>query len=200
MSAGIGHNQGPSMDGGVRYRTFLWRKARAAAMPKTIPLMVVKMHVARAHALGLDYPTYAAVRKATGRDIMGLLFSSNALRVVRAETPAMPVPRAEVVAAVRGARKLALVHAPLRAADVAQANPVLDAVGPAPKFTDRWSEMRTHLGSFVTDQRLARDQVLVIGDTAFERDWGTAAQAAGYLEAARYFVRQGGIAGDGACG
>ena len=32
------------------------------------------------------------------------------------------------------------------------------------------------------------DQVLVIGDTAHERDWSTAAQAAGYLAAERYFA------------
>lgn len=187
MSAGIGHNQGPALDRGVPYRTYLWKRARQKAMPKTMPLLVIRMHVARAHALGLDYPTYAAVRKSTGRDIMGLLFSSNALRVVRADQPQVPLDRGEVVSAVEGARKLALVHRPLIADQVAQANPMLDAVGPAPMFTDSWSEMRERLGDFVIGQRLTRDQVLVIGDTAFERDWGAAAQAAGYLEADRYF-------------
>lgn len=187
MSPGIGHNQGPAMDRGVAYRRFQWQRARDRAMPKTMPLLVVRMHVARAHALGLDYPTYAAVRKATGRDIMGLLFSSNALRVVRAEAPQMPLARERAVRAVEGARRLALVHAPLAAADVGAANPVLDAVGPAPTFTDSWAEMRAHLGRFVMDQQLVRDQVLVIGETAFERDWGAAAQAAGFLEAQRFF-------------
>lgn len=185
--AGIGHNQGPTMERGHVWRTFQWKRARAAAMPKTMPLMVVRMHVARAHQLGLDYATYAAVRKASGRDIMGLLFSSNALRVVRAENPYMPVDRADAVSAVEGARKLALVHRPLQAEMIELANPVLDAAGQAPKFTDSWAEMRDHLGGFITNQRLARDQVLIIGDTALERDWTVAAQAAGYLEAARYF-------------
>ena len=185
--AGIGHNQGPTMERGEKWRAFQWQKARDAAMPKAVPLMVVKMHVARAHALGLDYPTYAAVRKATGRDIMGLLFSSNALRVVRADQPQMPVARGEVMAAVSGARRLALVHAPLRPDAVAQANPVLDATDTAPKFTQSWSEMRDHMGRFVTGQKLARDQVLIVGDTAMERGWSTAAQAAGYIEAGRYF-------------
>lgn len=189
MRAGIGHNQGPTMEKGQKWRTFQWQKARQEAMPKAIPLMVVKMHVARAHQLGLDYPTYAAVRKATGRDIMGLLFSSNALRVVRAEAPYIPVPREEIVSAVTGARKLALVHAPLSADMVHLANPVLDAAGAAPKFTDSWSAMRDHLGGFVSEQRLNRDQVLIIGDTALERDWTAAAQAAGYVEASRYFAR-----------
>lgn len=188
MRAGIGHNQGPTMERGLAWRTFQWKRARAAAMPKTMPLLVVKMHVARAHQLGLDYPTYAAVRKASGRDIMGLLFSSNALRVVRAEAPHMPLERAETIRAVEGAHKLALVHRPLAPEAIALANPVLDAAARAPVFTDSWAEMRTHLSGFISDQRLSRDQVLVIGDTAFERDWTTASQAAGYLEAGRYFA------------
>lgn len=188
MTPGIGHNQGPTLERGQKWRTFQWQRARAAAMPKAMPLMVVRMHVARAHALGLDYPTYAAVRKASGRDIMGLLFSSNALRVVRVDAPQLPVAEAEKLAAVEGARRLALVHRPIQLSAVAEANPVLDAVGVAPVFTDSWAEMRERLGGFITDQRLARDQVLIIGDTALERDWTAAAQAAGYLEAGRYFA------------
>lgn len=187
MTPGIGHNQGPTMERGHKWRAFQWQKARNAAMPKAIPLMVVKMHVARARALGLDYPTYAAVRKATGRDIMGLLFSSNALRVVRAEAPRIPVSREDKLTALEGARKLALVHAPLAPTLVAAANPVLDDASPAPKFTDSWGEMRAHLGGVIGAQGLLRDQVLIIGDTALERDWTGAAQAAGYLEAERYF-------------
>ncbi|QFT59272.1 hypothetical protein FIU94_10585 [Sulfitobacter sp. THAF37] len=187
MTAGIGHNQGPTLEGGHRWRTFQWQKARDAAMPKAIPLMVVRMHVARARALGLDYPTYAAVRKATGRDITGLLFSSNALRVVRAEAPQMPVARADKLAMLERADKLALVHAPLTPTLMAAANPVLDAAAPAPKFTDSWSEMRSHLGDVIGARGLLRDQVLIVGDTGMERAWTAAARAAGYVEAARYF-------------
>ena len=188
MRAGIGHNQGPTLERGQKWRAFQWQKARQAAMPKAIPLMVVKMHVARARQLGLDYPTYAAVRKASGRDIMGLLFSSNALRIVRADRPEMPLVQDAAVAAVTGARKLALVHRPIRVDAVAAANPVLDTVGPAPKFTDSWSAMKDHLGGFVNDAALLRDQVLIIGDTELERDWAAAGKAAGYIEAQRYFA------------
>lgn len=184
---GLGHNQGPTMERGQKMRAFQWQKARDAAMPKTIPLMVVRMHVRSAHALGLDYPTYAAVRKASGRDIMALLFSSNALRVVRSDAPWMPLERGQAVAAVQGAQKLALVHAPLDATRVAAANPMLDMVAGAPNFTDSWSEMRDHLGQVITGQRLLPDQVLIIGDTTIERDWSGAARAAGYIGADRYF-------------
>jgi len=187
VTPGIGHNQGPSLERGQKWRTFQWQKAREAAMPKTIPLMVVRMRVRRAQELGLDYKAYAAIRQATGRDIMALLFSNNALRVVRADAPQMPVREAEVLGAVAGAQKLALVHKPLTAERVQAANPVLDHVAPAPKFTDSWADMRDHLSASVQARKLVGDQVLIIGDTAFERDWSAAAKAAGYLEAGRYF-------------
>ena len=138
------------MERGQTFRAFQWKKAREAAMPKTMPLMVVRMHVRRAHALGLDYPTYASIRKASGRDIMGLLFSSNALRVVKTSEPQMPLPRSAAVSAIEGAQKLALVHRPLHAGQVARANPMLDHVDAAPKFTDSWSDMRDHLGRVIT--------------------------------------------------
>lgn len=187
MTAGIGHNKGPSMEPGHTWRTFQWQKAREAAMPKTIPLMVVKMRVKRARELGLDYKAYAAIRQATGRDILALLFSSNALRVVRADAPQIPVHEAEVLNAVQGAQKLALVHRPLDPAVIGAANPVLDFAGAAPTFTDSWSDMRDHLNGAVQGRKLVGDQVLIIGDTALERDWSAASRAAGYLEAGRYF-------------
>tara|TARA_R110002049_G_scaffold140930_9_gene302398 strand:+ start:9213 stop:9797 length:585 start_codon:yes stop_codon:yes gene_type:complete len=186
--AGIGHNQGPNMERGHKFRSFQWQQARKEAMPNTIPLMVVKMHVARARALGLDYATYATVRKASGRDIMGILFSSNALRVMRADAPQMPLDRADAVQAISGAKRLALVHAPLAAGAVAAANPVLDMAAPAPKFTQTWAEMRDHLGGVIIGQKLLSDQVLIVGDTALEREWHGAARAAGYVDAARYFA------------
>ncbi|XDA96892.1 hypothetical protein AB1M95_12230 [Sulfitobacter sp. LCG007] len=188
---GIGHNQGPTMEEGHLWRKFQWQKAREAAMPKAIPLMVVRMRVARARSLGMDYRSYAAIRQATGRDILALLFSSNALQVVRADAPRMPMSREAALGAVREARKLALVHRPLAPAGFRDANPVLDATEQAPIFTDSWADMRARLDDFVRSERLCGDQVLIIGDTAHERDWTTAARAAGYLEAERYFAGQG---------
>ena len=175
------------MEPGHKWRSFQWQKAREAAMPKTIPLMVVKMRVRRARELGLDYKAYAAIRQATGRDILALLFSSNALRVVRAQSPQIPVREAEVLKSVTGAQKLALVHRPLSSKAVAGANPVLDDVRRAPLFTDSWAQMRDQLGRTLHDRKLVGDQVLIIGDTGLERDWTAASKAAGYLEAARYF-------------
>lgn len=187
MTPGIGHNLGPTMERGAEYRLYQWKKARDVAMPKTIPLMVVKMHARRANELGLDYATYATLRKATGRGISGLLFSSNALGVLQTNSLRMPKAQGDVVRGLRNVRKMALVHAPLTADEVREANPALDAVALAPRFTDSWSAMRDQLRAFITAQRLIGDQVLVIGDTAIEREWKSAARAAGYLEAGRYF-------------
>ncbi|MGB7243602.1 MAG: hypothetical protein WBC93_16155 [Sulfitobacter sp.] len=187
MIAGIGHNQGPTLERGQKWRTFQWRRAREKAMPKTVPLMIVRMRVARAAELGIDYKSYAAIRQATGRDILALLFSSNALRVVRADTPHIPEPETTALHAVSSARKLALVHAPLRPDRFRQANPVLNDVNSAPKFTDSWAEMSRHLTGFVQHQKIACDQVLIIGDTHLEQNWTTAARAAGYLPADSYF-------------
>ena len=49
---------------------------------------------------------------------MALLFSSNALRIVRADAPQMPLPVGAALSAVQGAKRLALVHVPLEADEV----------------------------------------------------------------------------------
>lgn len=185
--AEIGHNRGPSLQPGQTYRTFQWRQAQRALMPKTMPLMIIRMRVMRARELGMDYQTYASVRQASGQDILALMFSSNALRVIG---PGAKMPGAEEKAlkAIKAAKKLALVHAPQSPFAVLQANPILDAADAAPQFTDSWSEMRKRLADFVEAQKLPANQVLIIGDTALEREWVTAAKAGGYLPADRYFV------------
>ena len=185
--AGLGHNQGPTLEPGQTYRAFQWRQAQQALMPKTMPLMIIRMRVMRARELGMDYKTYASVRQATGQDILALMFSSNALRVIG---PGARMPDAEerALSAVKSASKLALVHAPMTPPGVLQANPVLDATDAAPRFTDSWSDMRSRLKRFVCAQKLPPNQVLIIGDTAVEREWTTAAKAGGYLPAGRYFA------------
>ena len=181
--AGMGHNNGPTMEAGYRYRRHQWQKAREALLP-TLPLFVLMMRVKRAKELGLDYKTYAGVRASTGRDVIGFLFSSNALRLVRAE---LPEDRARDVAEIRDAGKVALIHSPLCVDAVARANPVLDRVVAAPRFTDPWPEMRAKIRDVMVQERLPADGVLVIGSTTLEREWAAAGRTAGYLAAERYF-------------
>jgi hypothetical protein len=179
----IGHNGGPSMDGGVSWRKHCWSAARAQLLP-TLPIEVVRLRVKRAKELGLDYRTYAGVRAATGHDVVAFLFSSNALRV-SVLRPAMPDARALKLAEVQCGR-LALAVAPLTPGMVAAANPVLDGVHPAPFALAGFAEMRDRLRAALG--KVPSDQVILVGDLGLERDWCAAGRLAGYLPAERYFT------------
>lgn len=185
----IGHNNGPTVQRGHTFRSYQWRKAQKALMPNTVPLMLVRMRMRRAAELGMDYKTYAKFRQATGQDIMALLFSSNALRII-GDGAKMPDAENRALVALKSAKKLSLIHAPNTPPAVLQANPVLDATAAAPKFTDSWSEMRDRVKTLIQSQRLPGDQVLIIGDAPLEAEWTAAANAAGYLPAHQYFAHQ----------
>ena len=185
--SGIGHNGGPTMEQGHRWRTYQWRKAQKALMPKTIPLAVVKMRVRRAAELGLDYKAYAAIRQATGRDICAFLFSSNALGILFEGASRIPQARVAKLEAVKDAGRLALVHLPHDPAQIAAAEEVIDAATRAPDLRMPWSGLRAHLGDFVRSRKLVGDQVVIVGDTILEAEWTAAARAAGYVSAERYF-------------
>lgn len=181
--SGIGHNGGPSLEGGVSWRKHCWSAARARLLP-TLPIEVVRLRVKRAKELGLDYRTYAGVRAATGHDVVAFLFSSNALRV-SVLRPAMPDARAMKLAEVQ-CERLALAVAPLTAGMVAAANPVLDGAHPAPFALAGFAEMRDRVRAALG--KVPSDQVLLVGDLGLERDWCAAGRLAGYLPAERYFA------------
>ncbi|OIQ29849.1 MAG: hypothetical protein BM562_10680 [Alphaproteobacteria bacterium MedPE-SWcel] len=183
--AGLGHNGGPSMEPGKLWRTHAWRSAQKKLMPNTIPKLVLQMRLKRAAELGMDYKTYAKVRQTSGRDVLGLLFSSNALQLFG--RPEMPEREAETLAKVAGAGRLALVHRPLRPDGVAEANPVLDTTGQAPVFTDGWGHIRETVQGIIHARGLSGSSVVVIGDAPLEHEWSTAGRAAAYLSAAEYF-------------
>lgn len=180
--AGIGHNRGPSADEGVSFRRFAWAKARADLLP-TLPIEVLRLRVKRAQDLGLPYKTYASVRASTGRDVTGFLFSNNALQVFRAGQ-GLPVDRATALAAIKGSDRVALIHAPLLPGFQAEA---MDAAYAAPSFLTPWPQMRDQLRDVIRARGLPADGYLVIGETAFERDWAEAGKTAGFLTGARYF-------------
>lgn len=176
---GIGHNSGQDAQG-YTGRLLQWRRARKALLGNAIPVEVVRLRVRRAAALGLDYGTYASVRAGTGRDIAALLFSSNALGMIRrAEMEAARAAKVAAVAAGRGA----LIHAPLSPEPMAP----LDWAHAAPSFVASWSAMRATLRDVLRAQRLPADSVLIVGETAFERSWCAALRAGGYVSGERYF-------------
>ena len=185
----IGHNGGPTMEPGISWRRHCWTKARRELLP-AMPLEVIGYRVKRAGELGLDYRTYAGVRATTGRDIVAFLFSSNALRLLRTET--IPAREAAKLAGLAEVHRLAAVHLPLDPGAVLRANAgVIDLAERAPGVFDSWSDTRRRLSALARDARVPADAVLVIGDTAIEKDWCATARMAGYLPAERYFGATG---------
>jgi hypothetical protein len=179
----IGHNNGPAMDGGVAWRRHCWRAARAALVP-TLPIEVVRLRVRRAKELGLDYKTYAGVRAATGHDVVAFLFSSNALRVA-VTRPALPPDRAEKLAAIVDAGRIALATAPLTPGMVLAGATVIDAAHVAPGWLDAFTDQARAIRAAIAG--VPGDRVLLVGDHGLERDWCAAGRLAGYLAAERYF-------------
>ncbi len=183
----IGHNQGPTMEPGESWRRHAWGKARARLLP-VLPIEVLRLRVKRAAEIGLDYRTYASIRAASGHDVIGFLFSTNALRLLPPQV-ALPVARREKLDAIQGAARAALVHAPLSPAQVLDlASGALDAAHPAPRPFAGWGEARKALLGALAEGRLPPDRVVMVGDTADERDWAQAARLAWYLPADRYFA------------
>ncbi len=182
MTPGPGHNNGPTMEPGATWRKTAWARARADLLP-VLPIEVVRLRVKRARELGLPYKTYASVRASTGHDLIGFLFSSNALGMVQV---ARLDPAREIKLEGVDARRVALVHRPFDPATIA-AIPQIDSAHTAPRFSQSWAAMRDSLRDVIRAERQPADRFLLIGETAFERDWAGAVGAAGYLPGADYF-------------
>ncbi len=180
MTHGIGHNSGRVAEPGQSWRRHVWTRARADLLPK-LPIEVIRLRVKRAAELGLPYKTYAGVRAATGHDLVGFLFSSNALHVLR-DGQSMPEPRRAKLASLCAADRVGLLHKGIAA--IAG----LDAAYSAPPPHASWSAMRDHLKSIAAQHGKPADRYLLVGDTPLERDWAEALQTAGYLAADRYFA------------
>jgi hypothetical protein len=189
MSApGIGHNRGPAMDAGVGWRKHCWTVARQELLPH-LPLEVVRLRVKRAAEVGLDYRTYASVRARTGRDVVALLFSSNALRVIRAED-VLPEDRAERLRAIRNCERALLAQPPIDAgrlgAALAGHGLRFGGAAPAPAFAAPWREIRAGVLEALPP-RVLPGEVVLVGDAPGESDWYEAARLGAYLPAERYF-------------
>lgn len=184
----LGHNNGPSMEAGRAFRKHAWTRARADLIPN-LPLEILRTRVKRAKALGLPYRTYASVRASTGRDVVGFLFSNNALRIMRANQSSS---RADALAQIK-AQLAALVHQPLDPDAVRRvlAGQGLDvATARAPHFAHSWSDTRAAVQAPVRAANLPLDGVLVIGDTTYERDWSEAGKLAGFLPSDVFFAHE----------
>jgi hypothetical protein len=189
MTAGLGHNQGPTFDPGQSWRAHCWARARSDLLPR-LPIEVVRLRVKRAKEIGLDYKTYASVRATTGHDIVAFLFSTNALRLLR-DSDRMIEADARKLADTQKLGKLLAVQPPLECARVARQlagqDVLIDATMAAPGLNKSWRETRKVLVDFLQDTCHSPDRVLLIGDTPIEREWVGAARLAGFVSAATYF-------------
>lgn len=181
---GIGHNSGQVMESGHSWRKHVWTKARRDLLP-TLPVEVVRLRVRRAVELGLPYRTYAGIRASSGHDLVGFLFSSNALHVLR-DGQLMPQDRSSKLVALVKTDRIAVAHRPVTPTHLA-VQPGIDRADVAPRFAENWPVMRDRMRAIATAGGQPADRFVMIGDTAFERDWAEAARMAGYLTAAEFF-------------
>jgi hypothetical protein len=174
------------MEPGTSWRRTAWTRARAELLP-VLPIEVVRLRVRRARELGLPYKTYAEIRAASGHDLIGFLFSTNALDMVDRER--LDPGRAARLAAL-AVRRVALAHAPLDPARLA-ALPEIDAAHAAPRFTESWSAMRDRLRAVIRSEGRPAGGYLLVGETEAEAEWAVAVKAAGFLAGTAYFAPQG---------
>ncbi|MEL6479706.1 MAG: hypothetical protein AAFR17_20450 [Pseudomonadota bacterium] len=194
---GIGHNQGPPMEAGHGFRVHAWKKARRQLMPR-LPLEILKRRVARARELGLAYPHYASILLGSGRDVVAFLFTCEALGLRLQRAGARPIPDAtrDRLAGLASVGRLLMVpedagaEAPLtaEAALTAQdARRLIDRIGQGPRVDASLAHARTRLRSLLSPDRLAGDQVVLIGTRPVEREWAESARFAKFLPASQYF-------------
>lgn len=188
MTAGIGHNSGLVDVPGKSWRKHAWTKARKQLI-RTLPVEIVRLRVRRAQELGLPYKTYAGIRASTGHDLIGFLFSNNALQVLR-DGAGLPDDRAAKLDALQRTARIAITHARV-SPDYLSGLPQIDRAGTAPPFSATWSAMRDQVRAIVTGDGQPADRYVLIGDTAIEREWAEAAKMAGYLAAPEFFDGDG---------
>lgn len=181
---GIGHNSGRVKEPGHSWRKHVWTKARKDLMP-TLPIEVVRLRVKRAAQLGLPYRTYAGIRVSSGHDLIGFLFSNNALQILR-DGQELPVNRAAKLDGLVHTVCTGIAHRPVTPTHLSVLPGITGAFA-APGFEQSWAEMRDHLRANIRAHGQPADRYVMIGDTAFEREWAEAAQTAGYLPAAQFF-------------
>lgn len=182
---GIGHNSGRSNAPGQSWRKHVWTQARKDLMP-TLPIEVVRIRVRRAAQLGLPYKTYAGIRASSGHDLIGFLFSNNALQVLR-DGQQPPRLRNSKLTSLIQTERVGVAHRPVTPTHLHRLEG-LDRAFAAPAFSDTWADMRDHIRENICANGHPGDRYLMIGDTAFEREWAEAGRMAGYLQADQFFL------------
>ena len=160
--------------------------ARAELLGARLPIEVVRSQVARARELGLDYRTYAGVRATTGRDLVAFLYSSNALGVFRRGQP-VPGPEAARVAASAAAAHVGC--SPGLAPDALARQIGAASARLLAPFGSDWAAIRDEMKGWLRAQGLPGDAVLMIGETAHEREMMASGGLAGFVAGQAFFGR-----------
>ncbi|MEM8788720.1 MAG: hypothetical protein AAGE76_10695 [Pseudomonadota bacterium] len=188
---GIGHNKGPAFSPGHSWRRHCWRRARADLVGRRLPLEILRTRVARARELGLAYPTYASILLGSGRDIVGFLYTCDALGLRLRRRLEMPEPVRAALGAQVNCTRLALAPE----AEVPEAfRQELEAVSGlsfaaagAPPPPVPWRAARTALRALVAQPGLPPRGVVLVGTRDAEAAWADAADLARFLPADEVF-------------
>ena len=186
---GIGHNQGPPLDGAVSFRRFAWKKARKELLPR-LPLEVLKRRVHRAQQLGLAYPAYASILLGTGRDIVGFLFTCDALGMRLSKTVDLPEDVATKLRSLeRVDTMLAAEHDRSNVMpDLLSSEIVFASATHLPRPDAMPDDGRLAIRAALDPLKLPGDAVVMIGTQAHERDWADAAKLARFIPSETYFA------------
>lgn len=180
---GLGHNKGPTMEPGTSWRKHCWTKARSELLGQRLPVEIIRGRVRRAAEIGLDYTTYASIRATSGHDVVAILFSSNALRVFRAQD-VVPA-RAEKLGDLVRCDRTGLAIAPVSTEVLLRQVPTLGKAHAAPKAFATWASQRQSMRQAC--ERVPSDQVVLVGDTTMEAEWARSGGLASFLTSDRYF-------------
>ncbi|WP_050525196.1 hypothetical protein [Pseudorhodobacter ferrugineus] len=178
----IGHNNGPTMDAGGAWRTHCWGAARKALLPH-LPIEVLRGRLKRAGELGLDYRTYAGIRATTGRDIVAVLFSSNALELRKGQLE-FAAKKIEKLMQTEAWRQ-GLATQPLQPCDMLRAAP-LDGASAAPAAFAPFRVQRLALQQALSG--FASDETILVGAYGAEAEWCATARLAGYVPTQVFFA------------
>jgi hypothetical protein len=186
----LGHNGGPPLDPDRRWRAVAWGKARRDLV-RHLPIEIVRRRVARARDLGLAYPAYAAILMGTGRDIVGFLFTAEAIGLRLERAARIEASAARKLAAVSGAQRLLLGPpvAPADLRDVLSAQGLaFDGIGAAPPREAPDALGKAAIRALLDPLRLPGDAVVMVGARPDERRWAEAARLARFIAAPAYFA------------
>ncbi|MEM9430583.1 MAG: hypothetical protein AAGA32_13945 [Pseudomonadota bacterium] len=190
--AGIGHNKGPSIEPGASWRRYAWGRARASLIGARLPIEILRLRVARAEALGLAYPTYARVLMGSGRDIVGFLFTCDALGLRLQRRLEIPEAVRDKLAGVVGADLLAFApegeDPGLFRQELTEVSGLaISASGPTPQAEAPPRKIGAAVRTVLAEAGLPGKGVVLIGARTAEEAWVTPGRLGSFLVARDYF-------------